>query len=207
MLLLVAAAAAGDPGIVWPGFHNSTTTARSMRSQYAMHNRMFVHVSCYAAVGDDGSEPRATIKAGCDNFVDMAGQSHQQMAERIRDDNINVLIDTTGYTMNMQTEVFAIGPSPVQVQFHGFPGTMGSEFIHYLASDRFSSPPDHADQFSGTLYSACIPCALNSVRPELVRVMAPICREACPQAAAAAMVCGLTSVWWQNGFSCCRTHT
>jgi hypothetical protein len=28
-----------------------------------------------------------------------------------------------------------------QVQFHGFPGTMGSEFIHYLASDRFTSPP------------------------------------------------------------------
>ena len=53
--------------------------------------------------------------------------------------------------MNMQTEVFAIGPSPVQVQFHGFPGTMGSEFMHYLASDRFSSPPDHADQFAGAV--------------------------------------------------------
>jgi hypothetical protein len=51
----------------------------------------------------------------CDKFVEMVGWSHQQMADRIRDDNINVLIDTTGYTMNMQTEVFAIGPSPVQV--------------------------------------------------------------------------------------------
>jgi hypothetical protein len=51
----------------------------------------------------------------CDKFVEMVGWSHRRMADRIRDDNINVLIDTTGYTMNMQTEVFAIGPSPVQV--------------------------------------------------------------------------------------------
>jgi hypothetical protein len=33
-----------------------------------MHNRMLVEVFCYAAQGDDASEPRATIKAGSDSF-------------------------------------------------------------------------------------------------------------------------------------------
>lgn len=42
------------------GFHNSTTTARSMRSQYAMHNRMYVEVYCYAGQPDDGSEVACT---------------------------------------------------------------------------------------------------------------------------------------------------
>ena len=122
-----------------------------MRSQYAMHNRMYVEVFCYAAMGDDRSEVRATIRAGCDHFVEMYGKSHQEMAQRMRDDEINVLIDTTGYTMNMCTEVFAIGPSPIQVQFHGFPGTMGAEFMHYLAADRYAAPADHAQQFSERL--------------------------------------------------------
>jgi predicted O-linked N-acetylglucosamine transferase (SPINDLY family) len=42
------------------GFHNSTTTARSMRSQYSMHNSMYVEVYCYAGQPDDGSEVACT---------------------------------------------------------------------------------------------------------------------------------------------------
>jgi tetratricopeptide (TPR) repeat protein len=51
------------------GFHNSTTTARSMRSQYGMHNRMYVEVYCYAGQPDDGSEVRKCHAScrGCDN--------------------------------------------------------------------------------------------------------------------------------------------
>jgi predicted O-linked N-acetylglucosamine transferase (SPINDLY family) len=39
-----------------------------------------------------------------------------RLAERIRADGINVLIDLTGYTLNTQTEVLAIGPARIQVQ-------------------------------------------------------------------------------------------
>jgi protein O-GlcNAc transferase len=98
------------------GFHNSTTTARSMRSQYGLHDRARVEVWCYACQGDDGSEPRATIRRGCDHFVEAAGWGHVRLAERIRADGINVLIDLTGYTLNTQTEVLAIGPARIQVQ-------------------------------------------------------------------------------------------
>ncbi len=61
------------------------------------------------------SQVRAVIQRGCDKFVEMHGLSFHEMAERIKRDQINVLIDLTGYTMSMQTEVMAIGPSPVQV--------------------------------------------------------------------------------------------
>lgn len=76
---------------------------------------------------------------------------HQEVAERIRSDGINVLIDLTGYTMSMQTEVMAIGPAPVQVSFHGFPGTMGADFIHYLTADVLTTPPDHANFYTERL--------------------------------------------------------
>eukprot|EP00287_Rhodomonas_sp_CCMP768_P019677 CAMPEP_0202817676 /NCGR_PEP_ID=MMETSP1389-20130828/7823_1 /ASSEMBLY_ACC=CAM_ASM_000865 /TAXON_ID=302021 /ORGANISM="Rhodomonas sp., Strain CCMP768" /LENGTH=165 /DNA_ID=CAMNT_0049489929 /DNA_START=39 /DNA_END=536 /DNA_ORIENTATION=- len=112
---------------------------------------MYVEVFCYAGQGNDGSEPRATIMRGCDHFVEVEGLSHVQVAERIRADGINVLIDLTGYTINMQTQVMAIGPAPVQVSFHGFPGTMGAEFIHYLVADRLTTPPEHADQYTERL--------------------------------------------------------
>lgn len=66
------------------------------------------------------------------------------MAEAIKRDKINVLIDLTGFTMSMMSEVMAIGPSPIQVSFHGFPGTMGTEWIHYLVADGLTAPPEHA---------------------------------------------------------------
>jgi len=133
------------------GFHNSTTTARSMRSQYSMHDRMTTEVYCYAGQPSDGSEVREVIRKGCDRFVELAGMNYEQVAERIRGDGVNVLIDLTGYTMNMQTEIVAIGPAPVQVSFHGFPGTMGADFIHYLVADPRTTPPEHPEFYTESL--------------------------------------------------------
>mmetsp|Transcript_31372 Transcript_31372/g.76881 ORF Transcript_31372/g.76881 Transcript_31372/m.76881 type:complete len:384 (+) Transcript_31372:203-1354(+) len=79
------------------GFHNSTTTARSMRSQYGMHTRMYVEVYCYAGQPDDGSEVRSVIKRGCDKFVEVAGLGFHEVANLIKTDNVKVLIDPTGY--------------------------------------------------------------------------------------------------------------
>jgi protein O-GlcNAc transferase len=133
------------------GFQNSTTTARSMRSQYASHNRMNVEVFCYAGQPDDGSEVRRTIVSGCDKFVELYGYNYEQIAEVIKRDKVNVLIDLTGYTMSMMTEVMAIGPSPIQVSFHGFPGTMGATWIHYLTADGLTTPPEHSSFYTEKL--------------------------------------------------------
>ncbi|KAJ1473198.1 O-GlcNAc transferase [Baffinella frigidus] len=122
-----------------------------MRRQYALHDRARVEIWCYACQGDDGSEPRAVIKNGCDKFVEAAGWGHQRVAEKIKADGINVLVDLTGYTLNTQTEVMAIGPAPIQVSFHGFPGTMGADFIHYLVADRRTASPDHQEHFTERL--------------------------------------------------------
>lgn len=67
------------------GFHNSTTTARSMQSQYSMHDRMKVEVYCYAGQPNDGSDVRAAIKKGCDKFVELSGMNYEQVQFRGHD--------------------------------------------------------------------------------------------------------------------------
>jgi hypothetical protein len=77
------------------------------------------------------------IKRGCDKFVDLHGLSYQEVAERIKRDNVNVLIDLTGYTMSMQTEVMAIGPAPVQVSPRSCNcGTWMHTYSNIVACDR-----------------------------------------------------------------------
>jgi len=43
-------------------------------------------------------------------------------------------------------QVLAAGTAPIQVAYHGYPGTMGAGFIHYLAADPISAPADHAEE-------------------------------------------------------------
>eukprot|EP00960_Hanusia_phi_P046368 757768-Hanusia_phi.AAC.6 len=93
------------------GFHNSTTTARSMRrcqwTCIAMLLKETTDRPCELQSDED-------VTSRTSEKLLLRNDCPVQMAERIRKDNVNILIDLTGYTMNMQTEVFAIGPSPIQ---------------------------------------------------------------------------------------------
>jgi len=72
--------------------------------------------------------------------VDVAGDAYAATARRIYDDGIDVLIDLTGYTLGARTQVFALRPAPVQVNWLGYPGTMGTECIDWIIADPYVIP-------------------------------------------------------------------
>ena len=50
--------------------------------------------------------------------------------------------------MNAPTEVFALRPAPLQVNYKGYPGTIGGDFMDYVVVDDFVVPAPHRDDFS-----------------------------------------------------------
>lgn len=74
---------------------------------------------------------REHIESSCDRFVDLTTLSHQQAAQKIHADGIDILVDFAGYTTSSRPEILALRPSPVQVSFFGYPCTMGADFIDY----------------------------------------------------------------------------
>jgi len=70
------------------------------------------------------------------------------LAERIRADAIDVLIDLKGYTLYARNDVFAYRAAPIQVNFLGFPGSLGSEHYDYIIGDTIVTPLEHADGFA-----------------------------------------------------------
>jgi predicted O-linked N-acetylglucosamine transferase (SPINDLY family) len=56
-----------------------------------------------------------------------------------------------GYTEGARTGVFAMRPAPVQVNYLGFPGTMGAPFIDYIIADRTLIPEDERRLYSETV--------------------------------------------------------
>src|SRR5205085_8535473 len=113
-------------------------------------SRFAVNAYCYGP--DDGSDARRRLIAAFDSFTDLTGLSDAAAAERIHADGIDVLVDLTGYTSeNPRTRILAFRPAPIQVNFLGFPGTMGAEFIDYIIVDDFLAPEDHQPGYSEEL--------------------------------------------------------
>ncbi|MBE9238219.1 TIGR03032 family protein [Anabaena aphanizomenioides LEGE 00250] len=88
------------------------------------------------------------IQDGCDVFVDLSHLSPTAAARRIHADGIHILIDLLGYTTHSRPEILALEPAPIQIQYLGYPDTMGAEFMPYILADRWLIPPELAPNYT-----------------------------------------------------------
>ncbi len=97
---------------------------------------------------DDGSRLRQRIHASFDHFIEAGGVPSQQIAQTMREAEIDVAIDLAGYTSDSRLDIFAHRPAPVQVTYLGYPGTLGTNFFDYILADRHVIPPEHQPFYS-----------------------------------------------------------
>ncbi|HTV88874.1 MAG TPA: O-linked N-acetylglucosamine transferase, partial [Stellaceae bacterium] len=96
--------------------------------------------------GEDATQQR--IKRAVDHWTELNGLDDRQAARQIADDGIDILVDLNGYTKDARTRVFALRPAPINVNWFGFPGTMGSPYHHYLIADPFVIPERYEEFYS-----------------------------------------------------------
>ena len=112
--------------------------ARFMAPLYERHDRQRFEVTGVALAAQDDSDIIARNKASLDQFIDASASSDQDLARRLRDLEIDVAVDLTGFTQGCRPGVFA---RPVQVNFLGFPASMGVPWMDYIVADDFVVPP------------------------------------------------------------------
>jgi protein O-GlcNAc transferase len=118
-------------------------TVSLMAELIEKHDRALFEVFGYSYGKDDKSAMRRRIAGAFDTFADLKTLPFPEAARRIHGDGIDILIDMKGYTTYARTEILAYRPAPIQVNYLGYPGTMGAPFIDYLIADSFIIP-DHA---------------------------------------------------------------
>jgi protein O-GlcNAc transferase len=85
---------------------------------------------------DDSSDLRARLKSAFDNFVDLGNHTDREIIAAIEALGIDILIDLMGHTRGSPLSVLAQRPAPIQVNYLGFPGTIGGSHIDYIIADR-----------------------------------------------------------------------
>jgi predicted O-linked N-acetylglucosamine transferase (SPINDLY family) len=108
------------------------------------HDRKDFEIFAYYT-GIKADDPiQARIKANVDHWRDIRGVSDDEAAARIAEDGVDILVDVNGHTRDARIGVFARRPAPIQVNWLGYPGTMGSSFHHYIVADDWTIP-DYAE--------------------------------------------------------------
>jgi protein O-GlcNAc transferase len=132
-------------GYVSPDFRDHVI-GRNVLPLMREHDHTQMEIFCYADVpGPDALTGQ--FKAYADAWRPIAGLSNTQVADLVRKDGIDILVDLSVHTGNNRLLVFAQKPTPVQVTFAGYPGSTGLDAIDYRLTDPYLDPPGMSDQF------------------------------------------------------------
>ena len=115
-----------------------------MAGVWEAHDRSKFETFAISFGEDDGSDMRGRIQRGFDHFIDVRNQRNEDIAALLRAREIDIVVDLAGYSGYCRPRILALRPAPVQVNYLGYPATMGAEFIDYIIADRSLIP--EADQ-------------------------------------------------------------
>jgi protein O-GlcNAc transferase len=99
------------------------------------HDKSRFEITAISIGPDDNSEIRQRLKGSFEHFIDATTLSDGEIALRINEAEIDLLIDLQGFTTGERLNIFAQRPAPVQVNYLGYPGTTGASYIDYIIAD------------------------------------------------------------------------
>jgi predicted O-linked N-acetylglucosamine transferase (SPINDLY family) len=97
---------------------------------------------------DDQSETRTRIVTAFDRFIDARNMQDVEVARLLKELEIDIAVDLNGHTGDSRPRILAMRPAPIQVNFLGYPGTMGADYIDYVIADPVVIPEPNAVYYS-----------------------------------------------------------
>ena len=134
-------------GYLSADFH-SHATAALIAELFELHDTSRFETWGYSIGPHDSGSMRQRLVEALGHFEDLTALSHDAAAARIHADQIDILVDLKGYTFQSRAEILARRPAPIQVNFLGYPSTMGATFIDYIIGDPVVTPMDHQPFYS-----------------------------------------------------------
>ncbi len=125
----------------------SHATSYLMAELFELHDR-----SAFELIGFDFSPHRDAmsrrVSAAFDRFIDVRGMSDAEVAGLSRELEVDIAVDLKGHTEHCRLGIFARRAAPIQVNYLGYPGTMGAAYFDYIVADRILIPAGSQTHYS-----------------------------------------------------------
>jgi len=99
-----------------------------IRDLFSFHNKDEFEVTGIV-LNHDGSPATDSAVDSFDNFLNMTGVSDFEVARKIHENGISILVDMAGFNWFSRSRIMAMQPAPVQIHYLGYSGTMGAEYV------------------------------------------------------------------------------
>lgn len=111
------------------------------------HDRSRFEIIAVSHGPDDSSPLGRRMRAAFDRWIDIRPLNREATDRALFDLQIDIAVDAMGYTPGYRPGLLARRPAPVQVNYLGYAGTMGADWMDYIIADRIVAPPEHAAHF------------------------------------------------------------
>jgi predicted O-linked N-acetylglucosamine transferase (SPINDLY family) len=112
------------------------------------HDRRRFEITGISLGPEQNDAMRARLKAAFDRFIDVRDRADGEVATLLRELETDIAVDLQAYTLGCRPGIFARRGAPVQVNFLGYPGTMGAPYMDYIVADERLIPREHQQWYA-----------------------------------------------------------
>lgn len=128
-------------------FNNHAVT-RLLKDVLKFHDKEKFEINCFYFHPYKYDKETKIMKAYSDNFFDLKNYRTNEIVALVRDLNLDIGIDLMGYTEHHRMSIFQERIAPIQINYLGYPGTIGKEFMDYIVADKILIPEDFKKYYS-----------------------------------------------------------
>jgi predicted O-linked N-acetylglucosamine transferase (SPINDLY family) len=108
---------------------------------FELHDRNKFEIFAFSLKkAPDGDQMRARLIDVFDHFLDVQDKSDLEIVDLVRNLEIDIAIDLAGHTQYGPTEIFSHRVAPIQINYLGYPGTSGAQYMDYIIADQIVVP-------------------------------------------------------------------
>jgi protein O-GlcNAc transferase len=127
-------------------FHDHATSYL-MAEFFELHDKEKFELIAFSFGPDKNDDSRKRLVSSFDQFIDVRDKSDKAIAELSNNIGIDIAVDLKGFTQSSRPNIFAYRAAPVQVNYLGYPSTMGADYIDYIIADAIVIPQPNQSSF------------------------------------------------------------
>ena len=128
--------------------YQNHATAHLMAELFELHDRRHFEIIGFSYGTPTHDPMRQRLLGAFDRFVEVRSNSDREIAQLSRELKVDIAVDLKGFTHDSRPGIFAHRAAPIQVNYLGYPGSIGGDYMDYIVADRTLIPPQHRPRYS-----------------------------------------------------------